>query len=196
MAQKISNNTLIIIVLVVAAVVLFYCMKCKITCDRDGYTTGTVREGYVRSCLGNDCYGLQRTPVDYAMKYPNGWQRNPHYRANPGDEHQPLEFGPIDFYSDTRRLDKNNGVLFQQYRDDWKGCGRNIVELTNDSKNRFDLTNIGDQGTRNQLDNIPVPSRNLGVGFQYNEQTFSTPNPYYQPQYGGYNWLHENKIGN
>lgn len=190
---KYDNQTIIIIV-VVAAIVLFFCMRCRITCGNEGYENGTVREGYVRATLGNQCYGLQRTPVDYAMKNPNGWQRNPHYRAYPGDEHQPLEFGPIDFYSDTRRLNENNGVLFQQYRQDWGGCGKDIKTLANDSKNRFNLTNIGAQGMRNQLDNMPNP-RN-GFGFQFNEQTFSEPNPTRGPIYGGQGWLHETKIGN
>ncbi len=85
-------------------------------------------------------------------------------------------------------------VLFQQYRQDWGGCGKNITELANDSKNRFNLTNIGAQGLRNQLDDLPNP-RN-GFGFQFNEQTFSEPNPTRGPLYGGQGWLHETKIGN
>ena len=178
-----SNGVIILIVIAVIAALI---LCGKLTCS--------TREGYTRSCLGNDCYGLQRTPVDYAQKYPHGWQRNPHWRADPSNKYQPLDFGPIDFHSDLRRLDNNNGVLFQQYGNNWKGCGRNIVSLTNDSKNRFDLTNIGDYSARQTLDDMYNP-RFGPRGFSNTEQTYNEPNPYFKQLYGGPNFLTQDKLG-
>lgn len=176
--------------LIIAGVILLalFLFGCRLKC-------GSKKENYTRTCLAGDCFGLQRTPVDYAQKYPNGWQRNPHYKANPADEHQPLEFGPIDFYPDTRRMNANNGVLFQQYRDDWKGCGKGGVYLTNDEKTRFDLTNLGDVGARAQLEDMYNP-RFGPRGYQHNERSYDEPNPYFDKIYGGAKWLHNSKIGN
>ena len=150
-------------------------------------------EGYRRSCLAGDCYGLQRTPVDYAQKYPNGWQRNPHWKSNPADLHQPLDYGPIDFYSDNRRLNENGGVLFQQYRQDWPGCGKDLKTLANDEKNRFDLENIGAHGARVQLDNLYNPR--FGNGIRNTEIDWDEPNPFYDKIYGGSGYLLHDKIG-
>lgn len=186
MAKTKLTPTVMLLIAVLILGILFVVFRCKLICNK--------REGYTRSCLGNDCFGLQRTPVDYAFKNPNGWQRNPHYKANPSDKHQPLDYGPIDFYPDLRKLNKNNGVLFQQYRQDWKGCGKNQVYLTNDSKNRFDLTNIGDQGARVQLDDMY--SYRFGKKLpQYNERTFDEPNPYFDKIYGGRHYLTHDKLG-
>jgi len=183
--MKISGTVLILCIIVIVAII-FLVGGCSLKCS--------MKEGYKRSCLGNDCYGLQRTPVDYAFKHPHGWQRNPHWQANPADEHQPLDYGPIDFYSDQRRLNANNGVLFQQYRNDWKGCGKDTVYLTNDEKNRFDLTNIGDQGARVQLDNMWNP-RFGKHGVAYTERVFDRVNPYFDKIYGGRRYLVHDKLG-
>jgi len=151
-------------------------------------------EGYVRSILAGDCYGLQRTPVDYAMKNPDGWQRNPHWQAKPSVEYQPLEFGPIDFYKDSRRLIENKGVLFQQYRNDWRGCGKDMEYLVNDSKNRFDLTNVGDYSARQFLDN--QYNKRFGEKLpKMVEANFNEPNPYFDKIYGGSKWLIHDKLG-
>ena len=184
-----TNGGVILLVIVVIIIVLFWVGKCTLDCSG-----GTLKEGYVRSCLAGDCYGLQRTPVDYAEKYPYGWQRNPHYRANPADEHQPLDYGPIDFHSDLRRLDKYDGVLFQQYGNNWKGCGKNVVSLTNDSKNRFDLTNVGDYGARQVLDNMYNP-RFGPKGYVNTEMAHNERNPYFNKMYGGPRWLRNDKLG-
>ena len=193
------SGTVLLLLVVLAVIVLFLVGGCSLSCSqKSGFKQGTQEdstiEGYKRSCLANDCFGLQRTPVDYAFKYPHGWQRNPHYQANPADEHQPLDYGPIDLYPDIRKLNKNNGVLFQQYRQDWKGCGKDTVYLTNDSKNRFDLTNIGDQGARVQLDDLYSP-RFGPKGYQYNERSFDEPNPFYDKLYGGAEFLVHDKLG-
>jgi len=184
-----SNGVVIVVVIALILAVLFLIGKCKLDCSGD-----TLREGYVRSILGGDCYGLQRTPVDYAEKYPHGWQRNPHYRADPSVKYQPLDYGPIDFHQDLRRLDKYNGVLFQQYGNYLKGCGRDIVSLTNDSKNRFDLTNVGDYGARQVLDDMYNP-RFGPKGFSNTERTYNEPNPYFHKLYGGPGYLVNDKLG-
>lgn len=140
-------GTVFLIVVIVAAVVIAVCIF-KVRC--------TTQENYIRSCIGNNCR-VNRTPVDYAFKNPCGWQRNPHWQANPGNEHQPLEYGPIDFYPDSRRMDCNDGVLFQQYANTWRGCGKDQVLLINDEKGRFDLTNHGDVGARRIMDDLNHP---------------------------------------
>lgn len=185
-AQEISG-TVVLCVAVLVVIVLFLVGRCTLSCK------APLKEGYKRSCLGNDCTGMQRTPVDYAFKYPHGWQRNPHWKADPSNEHQPLDYGPIDLYPDARRLAAHNGVLFQQYRQYWGGCGKkNTVYLTNDEKNRFDLTNIGDEGARNQLEDMYNP-RFGPKGYQNTERTYDEPNPYYGKLY----WkdLPEDRIG-
>lgn len=185
---KISGPTAIIIVILIL-VLLFVVAGCRLTCNNKPDV-----EGYERSCLAGDCYGLQRTPVDFAFKHPNGWQQNPHYITDPSNEHQPLDYGPIDFHKDTRRLNANDGVLFQQYRNDWKGCGKGLVSLRNDEKNRFDLTNVGDQGMRNILDNQYTPAFGEKL-CKYNERTFDKPNPHYDKIYGGHEYLVHDKLG-
>lgn len=193
------SGTVLLLLVVLVVVVLFLVGGCSLSCSqRSAFTKGTQenseKEGYARSCLAGDCFGLQRTPVDYAQKFPNGWQRNPHYKANPADEHQPLDYGPVDFYPDSRRMNANNGVLFQQYRNDWHGCGKDLVYLTNDEKNRFDLTNVGDQGARNQLDDLYSP-RFGAKGYEHNERSYDEPNPYYGKIYGGAAYLVHDKLG-
>ena len=188
------SNMAIVLCVVLVVVVLFLVGGCSLSC-KSGFGTGKgIKEGYKRSCLAGDCYGLQRTPVDYAQKYPDGWQRNPHWKTYPGDEHQPLSFGPIDFWQDMRRLNNNDGVLFQQYGNNWKGCGRQLVSLTNDSKNRFDLENIGDHGARVILDDMYNP-RFGPRGPNFTEQSLAEVNPYYQKIYGGSDWLYNDKLG-
>lgn len=160
------------------------------------FTKGTkdkpLIEGYKRSCLAGDCYGMQRTPVDYAQKHPHGWQRNPHYKTYPGSKYQPLEFGPINLMEDATRL--SEGVLFEQYGNNWKGCGKQDEYLVNDSKNRFDLTSVGDYGARQQLEDLY--SLRFGPrGYTHTERSYDEPNPYYGQLYGGAKWLVANRLG-
>ena len=179
MAKQISGTAVFLIVLLII-VVLFMVGKCSLSCS--------TKEGYTRAVLGNQCQGLQRTPVDYAFKNPHGWQRNPHYRAYPGDEHQPLDYGPIDFHQDARRLDENDGVLFQQYRSDFLGVGIQDGTIGNDSKNRFDLTNVGDYGARQQMDDMQ--SVRFGPGRPaVTEAVYNEPNPYFDKLIGGRAYL-------
>lgn len=184
-----------VLVLVFIVVLLFLVGGCTLSC-KDFFTKKQgIREGYKRACLGGECYGMQRSPVDYAMKYPNGWQRNPHYQTYPADEHQPLDFGPIDFHSETRRLNHQDGILFQQYGNNWPGCGRMTEDMANDEKNRFNLTNIGDQGARRVLDDMYNP-RFGPPGKQFTERSLEQVNPYFDKLYGGARWLVHTKLGN
>jgi hypothetical protein len=181
-----KKNHIIFAVLIVAAFVIglvFYKRGCKLSCNR---------EGYKRSCLANDCYGLQNTPVDYAFKYPRGWQRNPHWEANPADKYQPLEYGPVDFFDDTRKL--ISGTLYKQYRNDWEGCGNSTVFLVNNEKTRFDLRNVGDVQAAVLLDNA-YHLRFGPQGFNNTELTYQEPDTTQQKIYGGERWLMNDKIG-
>ncbi len=179
-----KQNTILILVvaLVLVGLVYYKCMK------------SPSREGYIRSSLANDCFGLQRSPVDYAFKFDHGWQRNPHWQASPGNKFQPLDYGPIDLFADERRLVKNHGTVFQQYRSDWKGCGQDVPYLVNDEKTRFDLTNIGDQGARDQLDNIP--SVRFGPpGYDNNERSMDRRDNSRGKIYGGSAFLKFDRLG-
>jgi len=89
------STTTIVLIVILILIVLFVVFGCGVSCITPAMP---IREGYERSELGNDCFGLQRTPVDYAQKYPNGWQRNPHWKARPQVEYQPLDYGPIDLW--------------------------------------------------------------------------------------------------
>ena len=181
-----GNVLTIVIIVILVSAVLFILGSCKLECKDD------LREGYVRSCLAGDCYGLQRSPVDYAFKYPHGWQRNPHYKADSSNKYQPLEYGPIDFWDDAHKLD--NGELFKQYGNWWKGCGKNLVYLTNDEKNRFDLTNVGDYGARQVLDDMYNP-RFGPEGWSNTELQHNERNPYFSKLYGGPLFLDHDKLG-
>jgi hypothetical protein len=174
-------------------VILFIVGGCSLSCSKSGFQKGT-REGYSRSCLRGNCgWAMERTPVDYAMKNPMGWQRNPHWKTRPSTDYQPLDYGPVDFWPDERKLNKY-GVLFQQYRQDWKGCGIPDKTMANDSKNRFDLQNVGAHGARVQLDDMANPG--FGPGVQYNERTFDEPNPYFDKLYGGARYIVHGKLTN
>jgi len=177
----------------VLLVVLFFAGGCKIMCNKQGFSTGTQKniEGFQRQCLGGTCAGMQRSPVDYAMKDPAGWQRNPHYRSYPVVNYQPLEFGPVDFFRYSRELE--TGELFDQYRQTWLGIGKQATSMANDEKNRFDLTWMGDVGARNQLDDMYNPA--FGPrGFEFTERNFDQPNPYFDKIYGGSAFLTTDRL--
>lgn len=178
-----SNGTLIVVIVAVVAL-LFILGGCTLSCSKG-------REGYTRAGLGNQCAGMQRTPVDYAFKSPNGWQRNPHWQVDPSNEHQPLDYGPVDFWKDSRRLAA--GELFQQYSNNWQGCGKQLTTIANDETNRFDLTQGGNVHARRVLDNSYNP-RFGPEGPSFNELTLSEPSPYFKKIYGGPEFLFRTRL--
>jgi len=180
-----KTNYLLLLLLALVVVFVFFKM-CTVKCKMPH------REGYIRSTLGNVCQGLQRTPVDYAMKLTDGWQRNPHWQVNPSVEYQPLEFGPIDFYKDTRRLNKY-GHLFQQYDQNWMGCGKELTYLRDDEKNRSDLVNVGDVGVARQMDDMDNPAI-LNSQYALTEMDFLEPSSF-QKLYGGPEYLKNVRLG-
>jgi hypothetical protein len=166
-------------------------------------TESLVGRGYKRACLGGDCQGLQRSPVDYALKTDGprgyysagGWEQNPHWRACPSSSRQPLEYGPVDLEADTRRLSTDNGSsLFRQYRNDWEGMGNVDDYVINDSKNRADLGYIGDNEARGMLTNM-YSTRFGAKGRVNTEFSRSRPNPHFGPIYGGFGYLPRSKLG-
>ena len=177
------NNYCLVIFVVVAVSVAIVLLSSK--CNG-------MLEGYKRSCLGQTCR-MARTPVDYAFKTPNGWQRNPHWQANPADKYQPLTEGPIEFYPDIKNLNANNGVLFKQYGNEWKGCGKDQVYLINDSKTRFDLENLGDHWPREIMDSLPHPRLIPGCGST--EMDHVEVDPWGDKIYGGAGYLIHEDIG-
>jgi hypothetical protein len=177
-----ANQTLLIL-LVIAGVAAFFYFGCKVTC--------TKTEGFQRQCLGGTCSGMQRSPVDYAEKNPSGWQQNPHYEALPSVRFQPLDYGPVDFYSDLRKL--GDGEMFHQYAQDYEGVGTQIDHMQNDSKNRFDLRDIGDYQFAAQMDGLYNPK--FGPqGIRNTEIDYNEPNPFFDKLYGGASWLHYGKL--
>lgn len=147
-------------------------------------------EHYKRSCLQNDC-NLQRSPVDYAFKDP---RTNPHYQTSPGNDAHPLAQGPIDFHMDLRRLNQTDGVLFQEFDQNYKGCGLGEQYIVNDEKGRFDLTNVGDVGTRNQLDDVHH-ERHGPRGFIHTERRYDEPNGCFDMLYGGSDFFVNDRLG-
>jgi hypothetical protein len=161
-------------------------------------------KGYKRACLGGDCRGLQRTPVDYAMKLDGprglysggGWEQNPHWKTNPATKYQPLEYGPVDLEADHRRLttEKGRNLLYKQYRNDWNGLGNDDEYVVSDHKNSSDLLYIGDNEAHGILKNMYHP-RFGPKGFVNTEFSKRSPNPYYGPIYGGFDYLPRSKLG-
>lgn len=150
--------------------------------------------GYTRAPLAEEsCYNMARTPVDYAMK-PGGWQQNPQYRAMPSARFQPLEYGPIDFYADRRRLDENNGMLFQQYRNDYPGCGIPEYRIENDIKNRLNVLDLGDVARKRRMDDAWNPAFGPDKRQPFTENVFDRLDPTRQKIYGGNRWLHYNRL--
>lgn len=185
---EITTTTAILIVVLVVLVLLII-TGCKLKCkklDRDNYT---------RTCLtdSTNCRFV-RTPVDYAMKDPAGWQSNPHWVANPRDELQPLEYGPIDFYPDERKL-WDQKQLWTQYGNNYV-AGTKKPFIVNDNKTRTLLREVGDEGVRRILDNMTGPQYGPG-GPPETELTLSpgARYPENEPYYGGPSFFIHNDIG-
>jgi len=149
--MDIPNTTVILILAVV--VILFLVIR--------GCGDKKKRDGFSRTPLTN-CTNCKfvRTPVDFAFKdidspIPNGWRSNPHYIAEPTDKAQPLGFGPIDFWADSRKLD--NGTLWEQYGNNYVG-GDKQTYIVNDTKTRSMLSEVGDLTMRRILDSQPANS--------------------------------------
>lgn len=165
----------------ITVAVLFIMGKCSLNPRK--------KEGFKIGCFDNNCTGFNRTPVDYAEKSSfgdtrDGWQSNPHFQADPKSRLQPLDFGPIDLEADATRLYVNNGVLFQQYSQEWKGCGIETNTIPNDEKSRFDARNVGDETVRRQLDNEYNPS--FGPrGITNTEADYLEPSPFSNIYYAG-----------
>jgi len=169
-----KDKQTILIIIAIAAACAFFFFGCKITCSK--------REGFQRQCLGGTCSGMQRSPVDYAMKSPEGWQQNPHYEALASVRFQPLDFGPIDLWSDVRKLD--SGEMFKQYDQEWEGTGSQIFHMANDEKNRENNLDIGNYQFAETMSNLYSPS--FGPqGYSNVEQDYNEPNPYFDKLYGG-----------
>ncbi len=177
-----ANQTLLIILVILGAAAFFY-FGCKVSCTK---TT----EGFQRQCLGGTCAGFQRSPVDYANKSPSGWQENPHYEALPSSRFQPLDFGPIDLWSDLRRLEYGHtdasgqeDGMFKQYTQDWEGYSQ-LNHMQNDEKNRGNAVNIGAYQFARTMDDLYNPK--FGPkGYMNTEAQYNEPNPYFTKIYGG-----------
>lgn len=179
-----------LVILLVLFLVLFVC------------SGKSQKDNYTRTCLRDTISSrFSRGPVDYAMKdivwgddgY--GWQHNPHWEANPGDETQPLDFGPIDFYPDERKI--WNGSIYSQYGNNSSGCGSGHPYLVNDNKTRTLLREVGDEGLRMRLDNMTGPEHGFGVLPPHTELDDARPDPFVQSEklYGGPNYFFRDSFG-
>lgn len=183
-----SNTKIILLIIVAGSILTFYYYGCKVTC--------TKAEGFQRQCLGGTCSGMQRSPVDFMNKdlsgvSGGGWQMNPHYEALPSVRFQPLEFGPIDFQADSRKLD--NGQMFAQYSQNFEGIGQQINHMKNDEKNRFNLRDIGDYQFAAQMEGIYNPKFGP-IGYRNTEIDYNEPNPFFDKLYGGAEALRYGKL--
>ena len=192
------SGTAVILVLVLVGLILFVVAGCNVKC-------GKTSEGFTRTPLTVDNSArFVRTPVDFAMEISDncgcpssgGWQKNPHWMAYPGDEAQPLEDGPIDFYKDERKLAE--GRLFEEFGDNYVG-GTGEPYIVNDSKTRSLLVEVGDLTTRRVLDNIPAagwPRRSdLAPAQTDGTAACDTTNPRDYPLYGGHDYFWRDQIG-
>jgi hypothetical protein len=188
------SNTTVILVLILVGLVLFVVARCTIGCGKKS------SENFTRTPLSGDTTArFVRTPVDFAMRMPpqGAWQKNPHWMAYPGDEEQPLDFGPIDFYKDERNL--ADGRLYEEFGNNYVG-GTQEPHIVNDTKTRLLLTEVGDLTTRRVLDNIPAagwprdssraPAQTDGTG------VMDISNPLDDPKYGGHNYFWRDQVGN
>jgi len=187
--MKISS-TAIVLIIVLAILLLLLIGGCTLSCSAK-------KEGYRRSSFGQQCGAISRTPVDYVFKSPDGARQNPHYKADPSNWYQPLEQGPVDTDKYTRELNDKDGILFQQYRNDWPGpSGSDDETLSNDEKGRMDYGDAGDTGLRRQMDNVHGkrygPKGKSNTEFNRIE---SDPHLETHRLYGGYGYHVNNKYG-
>lgn len=189
-------NILIVVLAIFALFIIGNCsLKCGVPKEGMEMEDDVVREGYKRMPLAEAvCHNMQRTPVDYAMKNPDGWQQNPHYQTLPTVRFQPLEFGPVDFYPDSRRMNSQNGVLFQQYRNDWEGCGNPETSMTNDTMNRFNVLDLGDLTRKQRMDNAWNASFGPNKAPPFTEAVLARIDPTRQKIYGGNEWLRFDRL--
>ena len=187
-----DKRWIVLILLLIGFLVLLLCINKN---QRDNYT---------RTCLTDSTNArFVRTPVDYAMKDvvlegedPIGWQRNPHWIANPHDKLQPLGFGPVDFYPDERKI--WNETVYDQYSPNSSGCGNGEPYLVNDNKTRTLLREVGDEGLRRILDNMTGPEHGPETLVPpHTELTDSRPDPYTQSSklYGGPSYFFRDTFG-
>jgi hypothetical protein len=184
-------NILVVVLAIFALFIIGNCsLKCGVSSSAAMEMDDNTKEGYKRMPLAEAvCQNMQRSPVDYAFKNPNGWQQNPHYQTLPSGRFQPLEYGPIDFYADSRRMNELNGVLFQQYRNDWTGCGKPETHMVNDTMNRFNVKDLGDLTRGRRMANAWNPAFGPNKAPPFTEAVFERIDPTREKIYGGNAWL-------
>lgn len=175
-----DEKTVIIIVVVVVALLGIW-----------AYLYSRNSDGYRRCPLGNNCFGLTRTPVDFVFKNPGFHKRNPHWIADPSSEYQPLDHGPIDLQNDLRRLNENDGHIG---RDRFCDVWNSYKLLSNDEKNRHDLLSVGDYGERKQLESLPHPRYGVSNDCSITEANLTCPSDF-PKLYGGAGYLLRDRIG-
>lgn len=117
---------------------------------------------FTRTCItGDNTATFVRSPVDYAYEElteipPKVGMKFPHFLGKPTDNLQPLETSHgVDLAPDERRLD--DGSLFKQYENNWKGCGNGTPYIVNDSMTRAQITRVGAMDIRRLMDAEVTP---------------------------------------
>jgi hypothetical protein len=180
------NNTAAIVIIALVVLALFVFVGCG-KGKRDNFTRTPF--GTAETCQ------FARSPVDYINKLPNGWQANPHYRADPGSKYQPLENGPIDLYAEERKL-SDPDLLWRQYGDNYIG-GTGMPYIENDETTRALLRETGDETLHMGLSNEITP-RHLNSPFPTEtEIDFINRDPFTADHelYGGRNYFVNTQIG-
>ena len=157
------------------------------------------RDGYMRSNLGQQNIAYRVPPVDYVFKsedspikpadQPAWYYGDPHLITEPKNKYKPLEYGGVDFWAETRKLD--DGTLFEQYGNNYKGSGLQMIDVPNNDKTRALLTELGSVGIARQLDNDwnarfeGTPTTYVGLRAKQYLKSIRDPYPQYEDIYTG-----------
>ena len=151
------------------------------------------REGFTRTCMSanNNCQ-FTRPPVDYVYwtdtEIPTKVGRDfPSFMGNPTDKAQELTHGYIDLEKDMQKL-VHPELLWQQYGNDWAGCGNGEAYIVNDEATRAKLSDVGDIWAVRQLLSMRTPAHGpVGIHPALTDEDIAVRDPF-DRAYGG-SWL-------
>lgn len=186
-----KNINLIVLTTIGAGVALFIYLTCRGDCNK------RKRDGFTRTCLTGDTSSIfARSPVDYAYEDitvipQKEGMRNPHWMGDVTDKKQPLDHGPVDLIRDEKKL-IHPELLWEQYGNNYKGCGNGMPYIVNDDKTRFALEDVGDHWATTYLYSLNSPQHHVGNIPALTDEDIAVHDPY--DRLYGDGWL-PNQIG-